>query len=249
MLDALVEIVLEIFGAVLEEILTPIFSKIRLPKWLKIMSLSLLVIAVMGGLIYGFYYLWNEMGLVGIWVCLAFLAFPFVIWAIVALGICYRFGSLRRAKKEELPQILKLYRSVIGKPGCHWSITYPNEVTLHEDFSTGNLFVLKKGRNIVGAGSIVPENELDDLLCWHYRENPREVARIVINPDFQSKGHGKYLVHQLCRVLRKSGCKSIRLLASTENKRAIRVYQKCGFLSRGSVNRYDHQYYAFERIP
>ena len=56
MLDALVEIVLEIFGAVLEEILTPIFSKIRLPKWLKIMSLSLLVIAVMGGLIYGFYY-------------------------------------------------------------------------------------------------------------------------------------------------------------------------------------------------
>lgn len=99
-MDALVEIVLEIFGAVLEEILTPIFSKIRLPKWLKIMSLSLLVIAVMGGLIYGFYYLWNEMGLVGIWVCLALLAFPFVIWAIVALGICYRFGSLRRAKKK-----------------------------------------------------------------------------------------------------------------------------------------------------
>ncbi len=247
MLEALFEIVLEIIGAVLEEVLTPIVSKIRLPKWLKITLLSLLVIAVLGGLIFGFIYGWSEMGLAGILVCLGVMVFPFVIGCIVSLALRWRYGVLQPAKKEDLPKILKMYRSVIGKSGCTWSISYPNEVHLHEDFCAGTLYVLKKGRVLVGAGSIVPKNELDDLLCWHYRENTREIARIVISPEYQGKGHGKFLIGQLCRVLRKSKCKSVRLLVSTGNIGAIHLYKKCGFQSRGSCHRYDLDFYAYER--
>ena len=239
------EFIFELIGAILEGILEAFLENDRIPKWIRYGVLTLLLGGFLALIVVALIAAsdWGLRIFLGILAAGLLAMMGYVFWKI------FRYGIFQPAKKEDLPEILALYRSVIGIPGCTWSIAYPNEPTLHEDFSTGNLFVLRQRGHIAGAGSIVPENELDDLLCWHYRENPREVARIVINPDFQSKGHGQYLVHQLCRVLRKSGCKSIRLLASTENKRAIRIYQKCGFLSRGSVNRYDHQYYAFERIP
>ena len=160
--------------------------------------------------------------------------------------ICH-YGVLQQAKKEDLPEILQLYRSVIGMPGCIWSISYPNEANLYEDFKSGNLYVLRKGKKIVGAGSLVPKNELNDLNCWQYSENVREIARIVIAPVFQGKGLGKHLVRKLCFQAKKAGGQAVHLLVSTENFHAIRLYRNIGFYGRVQCKRYGHTYYAFEK--
>ena len=142
---------------------------------------------------------------------------------------------------------MRLYRSVIGSPGCNWSVSYPNEANLYEDFNSGNLYVLCKRKQIIGAGSIVPKNELDDLDCWRYRENVREIARIVIAPESQSKGHSKVTLRRLCRISRKQGVQAIHLLVSTENYHAIRLYRNAGFFGRAQCTRYGHMYYAMEK--
>ena len=151
------------------------------------------------------------------------------------------------ADKDALPKILSLYRSVVGTKGCTWDAFYPNEDTLLEDFEAGQLFVLRKGVQILGAGSIVPENELDDLEHWQVRKNAMELARIVIAPTFQGNGYGKLLVTKLCDHLARSGCKAVHLLVAQENIPAQRMYQGIGFQNRGTCHRYDIDFFVYEK--
>lgn len=238
-MEFLVELLLEIFGAILEAI----FEIITVPKWLKVTLISLVILGLAALLIFSILnasVVWLQVLLVLILLGL------FVLLAFLICRIC-RFGSLKNAKESDLPDILKLYRSVIGTPGCHWTISYPNEATLYDDFRNDCLFVLKKGKQTVGAGSIVPKNELDDLECWWYKENAREIARIVIAPKYQGKGYGKFLVNALCRKLGHH-CKAVHILVSDQNNHAKNLYRETGFFPRGPVERYDHHYIAFERI-
>lgn len=238
-MDFLLELIFEIFGAILEGII----ESDRVPKWVRYMLLGTIILGLVALLCLGIYHAAE----VFLAIILGILALGLVALFVYFVYNIHRSGVLRQAKKEELPEILKMYRSVIGKPGCTWSVLYPNEVDLYKDFSTGNLYVLCKGKKMIGAGSIVPKNELDDLNCWYYREDPREIARLVIAPEYQSKGYGKHLVRKLCHRMEKMGCQAVHLLVSTENRHALNLYRETGFQNKGQCERYDHTYYAYER--
>lgn len=215
----------------------------RIPKWGRYILLAIPFAGLTVLLVLGFIYDTEP-----------FVRFFLVLLSIGLIGLLvylihhiHSSGILRTARKDDLPEILKMYRSVIGKNGCHWSISYPNEATLHEDFRTGNLYVLWRGSKMIGAGSIVPKNELDDLDCWYYHKNVAEIARIVIRPEYQSKGFGKHLVKKLCYKLNEKGYNAVHILVSTKNHHALNLYRETKFYCKGECQRYDHSYYAFER--
>lgn len=168
-------------------------------------------------------------------------AFVFFVYKIRKSGV------LKPAQKEDLPQVLKLYRSVIGQKGCTWDVSYPSEENLQEDFHAHCLYVHYKSRKMIGAASIVPTNELDDLDCWQFKENPREIARIVIAPEYQGKGYGKHLVKKMCLKLESMGCQAIHILVAKENHHALNLYRNTGFKNKGECSRYGHEYYAYEK--
>lgn len=237
-MEFLLELLLELFGAVLEAV----FENATVPKKLKIILFVLLFGGILAFVI---------LGIIHVPELLLALFLGFIMLGLFGLFIYFvakrcRYGILRPARKEELPDVLQLYRSVIGTPGCHWSINYPNEATLHDDFRNGCLFVLKKGKKLIGSGSIAPKNELDDLSCWWYKDNTREIARIVIAPSYQGKGYGKNLVNTLCRKCGRH-CKAVHILVSDQNNHAKNLYRESGFFPRGPVERYGHHYIAFER--
>ena len=237
------EFILELIGAILEGILEAFLENDRIPKWIQYGVLTLLLggflaLIVLALIAAGDWGLRIFLGILGAGL-LAMIGYVF--WKI------FRYGIFQPAKKDDLAEILKLYRSVIGKPGCTWSIAYPNEATLHEDFHTGNLFVLRQRGRIVGAGSIVPGNELEDLDCWQHKENAGEIARIVIHPDRQGRGYGKYLVDMLCHRLRKKDRKAVHILVAKENHHALNLYRESKFHNVGACHRYDHDFYAYER--
>lgn len=237
------EFIFELIGAILEGILEAFLENDRIPKWIRYGVLTLLL----GGFLALIVVALIAAGDWGLRIFLGILAagllamMGYVFWKI------FRYGIFQPAKKEDLPEILALYRSVIGITGCTWSIAYPNEATLHEDFSTGNLFVLRQRGHIAGAGSIVPKNELDDLDCWQHKENAGEIARIVIHPDRQGRGYGKYLVDMLCHRLRKQDRKAVHILVARENHHALNLYRESKFHNVGACHRYDHDFYAYER--
>lgn len=234
-LEVMFEGALELLGVILESD--------RVPKFVRYLILGLIILGLTGLIGYG-------------------LVSSTVLWITILLGVAqiavlagggfllfkiFRSAMLRPAKKEELPDVLKLYRSVIGRPGCTWNVFYPNETTLQEDFATGNLYVLDNGKELIGAGSVVPENELEDLPFWGISEKAREIARIVVAPAWQGKDYGKQMVSKLCKQLEETGCKAVHLLAATQNSSACKLYERVGFRRRGECHRYDHDYYAYEK--
>ena len=153
----------------------------------------------------------------------------------------------RKAKWNEAETILNLYRAVIGTPFCTWDELYPGITEIAEDLSSGTLYVLEENRELIGAISIVPENELDHLECWKVRENTREFARVVLRPEYQHKGLSVILVEGIIRELQKQNVAAIHIAVAKDNLPAQRLYQKMGFDFCGEADLYGHRFFLCEK--
>ena len=154
----------------------------------------------------------------------------------------------RKAEKSEADEIRALYQAVIGTPFCTWDESYPGETEIAGDLSAGTLYVLEEDHKMIGAISIVPENEMDHFRCWSVKENAREFARVVINPDHQHKGLSVYLVEGVIRTLQRQGVVAIHIAVAKDNIPALKLYQKMGFDFCGEADMYGHSYFLCERI-
>ena len=237
------DFIFEFIGELFLEIIGAMIESDRIPKAVRYLLLGVLIIPILVLLGIGIYTATS----IALTVLLSLIAAGLVAGSVYFIYKIHRSGVLKLVKREDLPQILRLYHSVIGKPGCTWDVFYPSEVTLYEDFNAHCLYGLYKGRKLIGAASIVPENELDDLDCWQFKENAREFARIVIAPDYQGKGYGKHLVKKICVKLNSMGCKAVHILVAKKNHYALNLYRSTGFKNRGECSRYDHDYYAYEK--
>lgn len=238
-MDLLFELLFEILGGVLE---TTIESD-RVPKWIRYLLLVLLFGCILALIITGILHAEG----IALTVFLLILAAGLIALLIYFVYQIHRSGILRQAKQDDLPEILRMYRSLIGKNGCDWTVMYPNEVTLHEDFAFGNLYVLSRGRKLIGAASIRTKNVFDHLPNWYYHDQPREITRIVIAPAYQGKGYGKHLVNKLCGKLEYMHCQVVRVLVKKDNHPALNLFRETKFRNRGQYE-YDGQTYeAYER--
>jgi ribosomal protein S18 acetylase RimI-like enzyme len=154
----------------------------------------------------------------------------------------------RKADASDAKTVLALYRAVIGTPFCVWDESYPGETEIQGDLAAGTLYVLARDGEVIGAISIVPENETDNLDCWKVRENAREFARVVIKPDQQHKGLSVYLVKGVIRELQRQGAAAIHIAVAKENIPAQKLYRKTGFVFCGETDMYGHSYFLCERI-
>ena len=136
----------------------------------------------------------------------------------------------RKAKTREAEAIRALYQAVIGTPFCTWDESYPGETEIAGDLSAGTLYVLEEDHQVIGAISIVPENELDHFNCWALKENAREFARVVIKSDQQHQGLSVYLVEGVIRELQRQGVAAIHIAVAKENIPAQKLYRKTGFV-------------------
>lgn len=60
---------------------------------------------------------------------------------------------------------------------------------------------------------------------------------ITVHDDFQNKGLGTALTKYVIEIARKKKLKKVSLTVITENKRAIHVYEKCGFKIEAKLKR------------
>ncbi len=154
----------------------------------------------------------------------------------------------RQAAHDELSTVYALYQSVLGKPFCVWNALYPGMEEVRHDFETGNLFVLVEDDRIMGAASIVPENEMDHLPFWKTSDGTeREIARIVIANAFQGKGLALVLVESIISVLKQRGCTAVRLSVAAGNVPARKTYIRAGFDVVGETDMYGGHYLLLEK--
>lgn len=140
-----------------------------------------------------------------------------------------------------------LWRSARGTPFCVWNEAYPGEAELVADLATDGLFVLCDGEAIVGAVSIVPERELDDLPGWTETPRPCEIARVTVAPACRGRGLAATMIAALLPILRARGYTAVRLSVEIGHIPAKRTYARCGFSPVGEAELWGHRYVLMER--
>jgi len=146
-------------------------------------------------------------------------------------------------------QVLALYQSVMGSDFCTWNEFYPGMEEIRADYESDNLFVLRDGAEIIGAISIVPENELDELEFWKIRDDSvTEIARVAVSPAYQGRGLAREMVRQAEKILKDRGCSAVHLLAALVNIPACHTYEKAGYQLMGECNMFEHRFCVFEKI-
>ncbi len=156
--------------------------------------------------------------------------------------------TFRPARADEVDTVCGLYRAASKSPFSVWNEEYPTLQDARHDLETGNLFILTADDQVIGAISIVPECEMDDLDVWQFTDGThREIARICISQDFQGKGLAAVMVTNIIHVLKERGCHSIRLSAAVCNLPACKTYGKLGFEIRGEADLFGSHYYLLEK--
>lgn len=117
---------------------------------------------------------------------------------------------------------------------------------IEHDLETSNLYVMTDGSKIFGAISVVPENELDGFDCWSCKDG-KEIARVVIDKDYQGHGLSFEMMQNVESILRESGHKAIHLSVVKSNIPAYKTYIKADFAIVGEAQMYGNDYYLMEK--
>lgn len=150
------------------------------------------------------------------------------------------------ARPDDASQVLSLYQSAKSSQFCSWNDSYPTITEISHDLETKNLYVMTDGSKVIGAISVVPENELDGFDCWTWK-NGREIARVVIDKAYQGHGLSFEMVQSIASILGNNGCQAIHLSVVKTNVPAYKTYIKAGFAVVGEAQMYGNDYYLMEK--
>lgn len=154
--------------------------------------------------------------------------------------------NFRKAQQGDKEHIFSLYKKAQSGEFCVWNDFYPSMTEIEHDLETKNLYVMTDNRKIIGAISIVPENELDSFECWSNKDS-KEIARVVIDTSYQGQGLSLKMVQSIESILCSNGCKAIHLSVVKSNIPAYKTYMKAGFAVVGETHMYGNDYYLMEK--
>jgi len=144
-------------------------------------------------------------------------------------------------------EVRKLYKSLVGTPGCTWHEDYPNDSLMMEDIATGSLYILKDGEDIVAVCSACPQDEDFAQLEWTAK-NPCVLARIGVSQSRQGQGLGSLILTKVIAAAKERGYDGMGFVVSLNNHAALRLYQKNGCECCGRVFMYGREFYRYQKV-
>jgi GNAT superfamily N-acetyltransferase len=133
---------------------------------------------------------------------------------------------IRRARPDEREGLIELMRraSMMSEEDRPFLLEHPDAADLPADqIGEGHVFVWEEDGAVLGFAVILPRQDGD-----------AELDGVFVDPDRWGEGIGGRLVDHALAVARARGEISVNLVA---NRRAVRFYEKCGFLALEEVKR------------
>ena len=157
----------------------------------------------------------------------------------------------REATSDDLDAIVALYRSCTAYSPTHgndnWREEYPNRAFALEDLANHGLFVLEHAGEVIGAISLVPEDDWDELPVWQGAASCN-LSRLCIKPQLQKMHLAQRMMEEVSALARARGYRSTRHGSLISNVASNRLYERMGYQNRGRASLYGHEYWCFERI-
>lgn len=154
----------------------------------------------------------------------------------------------RYAEKKDLVEIMSLYKSAMGTPGCTWDENYPTTDICINDIESHSLFCLEDGGQIVASISFDMDEVVDKLELWNKKlGRTRELARLVVREENRNQGIARLMILRAMQELGKQGYKAVHYLVSPNNLKAVKSYEKLNFHLAGSCTYAEHEWLAYEK--
>lgn len=160
-----------------------------------------------------------------------------------------KMRAIVQAEEKDKEEILRLYKTQLGREFCPWDETYPGEKEIEFDLSRDALFVMKdeKGK-IIASISIDEDEAVEKLECWTPELQPgKELSRLAVDPDYQNHGLAREMLQYGMQILYSQGYKSVHFLVNRHNKKALRSYAALNFQTVGECELYDQPFLCYEK--
>ncbi|WP_080800321.1 GNAT family N-acetyltransferase [Arabiibacter massiliensis] len=159
--------------------------------------------------------------------------------------------KVRPAQADEVEQVLDFYTKMIdGMRGTEFDVcwehdVHPSRAFLRASTEAGEVLVVEVGEGEAGAAgprfaAAMVLNAVGDpgydRVRWQVDAAPDEalvVHVLATLPEFHGRGFARQLVEGGIAVAREAGAKALRLDTFTDNVRAQRLYESCGFANCG----------------
>ena len=156
--------------------------------------------------------------------------------------------KIKKANYKNIDDIMKIYKSLIGFPGCAWNDIYPNKEIIQSDINCESMYIVYYNDLIVAVANASKDEELENLKCWNKSiENPCGLARIGVLEKYQNKGIAKELIKYIEKDVTNCGFDGIHFLVSKTNPHAKAVYDKMNYICCGECIMYDKDCYCYEK--
>ena len=120
--------------------------------------------------------------------------------------------KIREYMKDDKEKVINLYNKCFSHK-C-------NEINM---IPTGTILVLEEDNKIIGMGTIDILNDIFKDVKYGYLNN------ICVDPDYQGRGLGNYLVKEIEKYARENNCNYLMLTSSKKRVAAHKVYLKNEF--------------------
>ena len=149
--------------------------------------------------------------------------------------------ELRPAAPGDLPALEAMYTALVaamnGNGLSIWDDVYPC-CMLAEDVAAGRLFVLTQEDEMLSAFALCPDNGGQDAVHWPQPDaRALYLDRLGVSPRHARQGLGSRMLAHARETARATGADVLRLFVVEENRPAIRLYEKNGFVRAGGVYR------------
>lgn len=96
----------------------------------------------------------------------------------------------------------------------------------------GALFVAEQNKRIIGFIQGVIKNHDNDIMhkLTHKKSVDGWIGLLIVDSNHRSKGVGTALFNEMKKYFKQKNCTSIRLFVTGNNKKAIEIYNKYGFV-------------------
>ena len=164
--------------------------------------------------------------------------------------------SIEKAKIQDLNEIFAIYESARRYLDSinifQWTDYYPTIARIELDIQQGHLYTLRLENEIVGA--IILNEEQDEAyqaVDWQFDdEKVLVIHRLAVQPERQGSGLAKKLMDFAEDFAEKNHYTSIRLDVYSVNEKAVKMYQKRNYFTRGtaSFNEREYPFYCMEKL-
>lgn len=145
--------------------------------------------------------------------------------------------NIRLANEKDLEQLNRLFKEVITdlnevkKIDMLWGDIYPF-CEFENDISNHKMYVIEDENKIIGSFALSSYDDLDykNIEWLSKNKNFLYLNRLVILPSEQGKGYAKQAMKFIEEYAKNNSYQVIRLTVYKDNKYAIGLYEKLGFI-------------------